>query len=192
MKKLILGALLAIFWGGVGTVRAQDVAVKTNLLYWATTTPNAGLEIGLGERTTLELTGSYNPWTLNKETNKKIKHWLVMPEFRYWFCERFNGHFVGLHSGYAFYNVSGVQIPFYGRSTKDHRYQGWAAGIGVSYGYSWVLGKRWNLEATLGVGYAYTNFDRYECATCGSFRGKEHKNYFGPTKAGISLIYIIK
>ena len=191
MKKLILGALLAIFWGA-GTIRAQDVAVKTNLLYWATTTPNLSLEIGLGERTTLELTGAYNPWTLNKESNKKIKHWLVMPEFRYWFCERFNGHFVGLHPGYTFYNLSGVQIPFYGRSTKDHRYQGWAAGIGVSYGYSWVLGKRWNLEATLGIGYAYTNFDRYECATCGKFKGKEHKHYFGPTKAGISLIYIIK
>ncbi len=191
MKKLILGALLAIFWGA-GTVRAQDVAVKTNLLYWATTTPNLSLEIGLGERTTLELTGAYNPWTLNKESNKKIKHWLVMPEFRYWFCERFNGHFVGLHPGYTFYNLSGVQIPFYGRSTKDHRYQGWAAGIGVSYGYSWVLGKRWNLEATLGIGYAYTNFDRYECATCGKFKGKEHTHYFGPTKAGISLIYIIK
>lgn len=191
MKKLILGAFLAICWG-VGTVRAQDVAVKTNLLYWATTTPNLGLEMGLGERTTLALTGAYNPWTLNKESNKKIKHWLVMPEFRYWFCERFNGHFMGLHTGYTFYNLSGVQIPFYGRSTKDHRYQGWAAGIGISYGYSWILGKRWNLEATLGVGYAYTNFDRYECATCGKFKGKEHKHYFGPTKAGISLIYIIK
>ena len=37
------------------------------------------MEFGLGEQTTLELTGGYNPWTLDKEQNKKLKHWLVMP-----------------------------------------------------------------------------------------------------------------
>ena len=145
MKKLIFGVFLAVCWC-TGTVKAQDIAVKTNLLYWSSTTPNLSLEFGLGKRTTLDLTGAYNPWTLNKDKNKKIKHWMVMPEFRYWLCERYNGHFFGLHSGYAFYNISGVRIPFQSKSTKDHRYQGWATGLGLSYGYSWILGKRWNLE----------------------------------------------
>lgn len=54
------------------------------------------------------------------------------------------------------------------------------------------LGKRWNLEATIGLGYIYTQYDKYECATCGKFKGNKDKHYFGPTKAGISLIYIIK
>ena len=146
MKKLILGVFLAVCWC-TGTANAQDIAAKTNLLYWSTTTPNLSLEFGLGQRTTLDLTGAYNPWTLDKDKNKKIKHWLVMPEFRYWLCERYNGHFFGLHSGYAYYNISGVRIPFRSKSTKDHRYQGWATGVGLSYGYSWILGKRWNLEA---------------------------------------------
>ena len=100
MKKLIFGVFLAVCWC-TGTVKAQDIAVKTNLLYWSSTTPNLSLEFGLGKRTTLDLTGAYNPWTLNKDKNKKIKHWMVMPEFRYWLCERYNGHFFGLHSGYA-------------------------------------------------------------------------------------------
>lgn len=109
----------------------------------------------------------------------------------YWLCERFNGHFFGLHSGYGEYNISGVRIPFLKKSVKDHRYQGWATGLGISYGYSWLLGRRWNLEATVGAGYVYTNYDRYECATCGKFRGTGDRHYFGPTKAGISIIYII-
>lgn len=150
MKKIVLGILLAFCWC-TGTVNAQDIAAKTNLLYWSTTTPNLGLEFGVGKRATLNLTGAYNPWTLNKDTNKKIRHWLVMPEFRYWLCERFNGH-----------------------------------------GYSWLLGKRWNLEATVGLGYIYSKYDKYECATCGKFKGNRDKHYFGPTKVGISLIYIIK
>ena len=54
------------------------------------------------------------------------------------------------------------------------------------------MGKRWNLEATIGLGYIYTTYDKYECVTCGKFKGSNDKHYFGPTKAGISLIYIIK
>lgn len=191
MKKSILGIILALWWCA-GAAHAQDLAVKTNLLYWATSTPNLAFEVGLGKQTTLELTGGYNPWTLNDETNKKIKHWLVMPEFRYWTCERFNGHFIGVHSGYAYYNIGGVRIPFRGKATKDHRYQGWATGAGVSYGYSWLIGKRWNIEATVGVGYVYSNYDKYECATCGDFKQSGRKHYFGPTKAGVSFIYLIK
>lgn len=191
MKKFALLLLLGMMLGCSGAV-AQKVAVKTNLPYWATTTPNLAFEFGLGAQTTLEVGGGYNFWTLNKESNRKIKHFLVMPEFRYWLCERFNGHFFGLHAAYGEYNVSNVRIPFRPASTKDHRYQGWAVGVGISYGYSWIIGRRWNLEATVGLGYAYTNYDRYDCVSCGKFRGTNHKHYFGPTKIGISFVYIIK
>lgn len=66
-------------------------AIKTNALYWATTTPNLGFEIGLSDKFTLDLSGNYNPWTFSD--SKKLKHWLVQPELRFWTCERFNGHF---------------------------------------------------------------------------------------------------
>ncbi len=192
MRKILAIVFLCCF-SSVGSAHAQDLGLKTNLLHWAAGgTMNLGLEIGLGAQTTLEVIGGYNPWTLNAETNKKLKHWVVMPEFRYWLCERFNGHFFGLHTGYDEYNISGVRIPFLKKHVKDYRYQGWATGLGISYGYQWILGKRWNLEATVGVGYVYTNYDHYDCATCGKFRGNNDKHYFGPTKAGISLIYIIK
>ena len=147
MKRLILGIFLVVWWCG-NLVCAQDIAVKTNLLYWATSTPNIGFEFGLGKRTTLDLVGGYNPWTLNKDDNKKIKHWMVMPEFRYWLCERFNGHFFGIHTGFAEYNISGVRIPFQNKSTQEHRYEGWATGIGISYGYTWILGKRISVPDT--------------------------------------------
>ena len=112
---------------GAGSAVAQKVAVKTNIPYWATTTPNLGFEFGLGARTTLDISGGYNFWTLNREANRKIKHFVVMPEVRWWLCERFNGHFFGLHAGYTEYNISNVRIPFRPASSKDHRYQGWAS-----------------------------------------------------------------
>lgn len=161
-------------------------AIKTNALYWATTTANLGFEVGLSKKLTLDVSGNYNPWEFSN--NKQIKHWLVQPELRYWLCERFYGHFFGLHAHYAEANVSNLNIFGLG----DYRYQGNIYGAGISYGYQWILNKRWSMEATVGVGYARLNFDKYNCGTCGSKIGKEHKNYFGPTKIALSIIYVIK
>ena len=66
------------------------------------------------------------------------------------------------------------------------------ARLGISYGYTWILGKRLNLEASIGVGYAYTEFDVYECQTCGKYKGPSNKHYVGPTKLALNLIYMIK
>ena len=175
-------------------------AVKTNLLYDATSTINLGTEIGLGRRTTLDLSGNYNSWTFSD--NRKMKHWLVQPEFRLWTCSRFSGGFWGIHAHYAQYNMGGM-LPWGFRSGKmfgsikndnilNHRYEGWLVGGGIGYGYHWILGRRWGLEAEIGVGYAYLEYDKFRCETCGEKLGRESKHYFGPTKAAITLIFMIK
>ena len=92
MKRYLTIAVIFLL-AFAGTASAQKVAVKTNALYWATTTPNIGMEFSMGPRWTFEIAGGYNPWLLDKETNMKVKHFLVTPEVRYWFCESFNGHF---------------------------------------------------------------------------------------------------
>lgn len=198
MKKLFLLIVLAACFSSMDSY-AQKVAVKTNLLYDATSTLNLGVEFGMGRKWTMDVSGNYNPWTFSD--NKKMKHWLIQPEARYWLCEKFNGHFFGLHAHYAEYNWGGM-LPFgfkdgsmFGIKNdqmQNYRYQGWLAGAGISYGYQWVLGKHWGLEATIGAGYAYMKYEKYPCATCGKKIGAETKHYFGPTKAGITLIYIIK
>ena len=161
-------------------------ALKTNALYLATTTFNLGMEIGLSKKFTLDISGNYNPWEFSD--NKKIKHWLVQPELRYWPCERFNGHFFGLHGHYAEFNVGGIKM----LDLDGKRYEGNLYGGGISYGYQWVLGNRWNIEASIGVGYAHIDYDKYRCEKCGTKIKDDSKNYWGPTKASISLIYIIK
>ena len=60
----------------------QDVAVKTNLLGWATVSPNFGAELRISGNSTLDIYGSVNPFSF--EDNKKWKHWLAMLEYRYW------------------------------------------------------------------------------------------------------------
>lgn len=164
-----------------------SVSLKTNLLYDATATFNLGLEFRTGDRTSLEIPVSWNPWTFSQ--NRKWKHILVQPEFRWWTKETFRGHFFGLHAHYAFYNLSRLPHGPFSRNMADSRYEGWAAGLGVSYGYRWNFSRHWGMEATFGLGYAHLDYDKYECRNCGDKLKSDTRNYFGPTKAGITLIY---
>ncbi|MDR2911002.1 MAG: DUF3575 domain-containing protein [Bacteroidales bacterium] len=160
--------------------------IKTNLLYDATATFNLGLEFRIGERLSFDLPFNYNAWTFSE--NRKWKHILVQPELRWWTRETFRGHFFGLHGHYARYNVGGLPEPF-SPYMQEHRFEGWLAGAGFSYGYRWNFNHIWALEATVGAGYAYLNYDEFNCGRCGELTGVKSKHYFGPTRAGISLIY---
>ena len=162
------------------------LALKTNAVYLATSSLNLGLEVGLSKKFTLDVSGNYNPWEFSG--GKQIKHWFVQPELRYWPCERFNGHFFGLHGHVGEFNVSGFKI----LDLDGRRYQGDFYGGGISYGYHWMLDNRWSIEGTVGVGYAHLDYDKYKCGKCGTRISGREKDYWGPTKIGISLIYILK
>lgn len=169
--------------------RGATVALKTNALYWATTTPNLGLEVRLAPKWTLEAEVGLNPFAPKKEDgsfDKSIKHFRLHPEVRYWFCESFYKHFIGLHVPYVIYNISDIKL----LGTENERHQGWGTGVGLSYGYSWVLGKHWNIEAIIGAGYLYLESDIYPCTHCGTKREKVKKHYVGPTQAALSAVYV--
>lgn len=193
MKRIIL-YLVTTLAGALGAVSAQDIAVKSNLLSDALLNPNVGVEIGLAPRWTLDVTGQLNAWDLSHD--RRWKHWTLQPEARYWFCDRFGGHFVGLHAHGGQFNIGGFdgRLNLFGtdaRKLADTRYQGWFVGAGVAYGYAWVLGRHWNLEGEIGFGYSYTRYDRFRCAGCGkkTETGRSH-HYVGPTKAAINLVYL--
>lgn len=173
--RVLLLCLLAL--SSFFSLQAQKVAFKTNALYWGIVTPNAAVEFTLSDKVTFELFAAYNPWTFKDD--KKMRFWLVQPEVKYWFCEKFEGHFVGLH-------LHGAQ--FFG-GFKDTRYDGYLSGGGISYGYDWILTPYLNLEVSLGVGYARLWYDKSPRIYCEKCRIPERKNYFGPTKAAVSLIY---
>lgn len=192
MKKLFL--IILVWVGFVFHADAQRVGVKTNLLYGAYTyTPNLGIEARLGKRSTLDVGVGYHPWGLKgtESDNKKLVHWLGNVEYRYWLCQTFNGHFFGVHALASQYNISGHELPLlFGEGSEGFRNQGMAVGAGFSYGYQWVLGSHWNVEASIGVGYAYLKYDKHLCPQCGDYVGSYSKSYLGPTKATLSLVYV--
>lgn len=189
--KLAIGA--AFLWASVASVSAQQVGIKSNLISDALLSPNVGVEVGLAPKWTLNVSGQVNAWTVG---GHKWKHWLAQPEARYWFCQRFGGHFVGVHALGGQYNFGhlGTKFSFLGSDFSnllDSRYQGWGVGAGVAYGYAWPVAKHWNIEAEIGLGWIYTRYSKYPCAECGN--RLEHNlphNYVGPTKAAINVEYL--
>lgn len=60
---------------------AQHVALKNNIVYDATATPNLGLEVGLGKKVTMDLSAGYNPFEFSND--KQFKHWLAHAGVRF-------------------------------------------------------------------------------------------------------------
>lgn len=173
--------LCACIWLGgflsVDSAFAQNYAVKTNILFWGAATPNMGLETAFNHKITVDMQVAYNPWTYSND--RKMRFWLVQPEVRYWLCEKFEGHFLGVHLHAAQY--------FGGFGST--RYDGYLAGGGFTYGYNWILSARWNLETVIGGGYARLWYDESLRISCLKCKTSYARSYFGLTKAAISFVY---
>ena len=59
-------------------VNAQSIAVKSDLLTGALSSPNIAVEVKLSNRFTLETGFHYNPFPAGE--NKRWKHWFLQPE----------------------------------------------------------------------------------------------------------------
>ena len=86
MKQIFILAMM--LFATSGTAIAQDVALKTNLLGWATTSLNAGVEVGIAEKQTAQLFATINPWKFSRDRNllitlpEKFVRTLLMPILR--------------------------------------------------------------------------------------------------------------
>lgn len=194
MKRILqIMTIMLVALGGIESVAQNRVAIKSNLLYDVLLSPNLGVEVGVAPKWSLELSGNFNDWRVDGHS---WKHWFVQPEARYWFCERFGGHFLALHAIAGEYNFGNMKnsVSFLGSDFSklgDRRYQGWGAGLGVGYGYTWMLSRHWSMEAEIGVGWIYTRYDSYPCRNCGNkIDSNRAHNYAGPTKAAVNLIYV--
>jgi hypothetical protein len=170
--------------------------VKTNALYWFTTTPNLSLETAVSAKLTLDISANYNPWKFGEYA--RFQNFLIQPEVRYWIDEPFKGHFVGFHAHYLHVNVglidaSNLWTPFNLRLSflPNYRKEGDIYGLGAVYGYSWRLGSKWRLEGVAGLGYAHLNYLVYR-KNGEQMGGTHYYNYVGPTKLALNLVYVIK
>ena len=171
-------ALLAMLFSG-GEAVAQRIVLKSNALEWAALSPNIGGEIVLNSHLSIEASASFNPLDTEKY---KLRYFRLQPEIRYWFSRPLAHHFLGITTVYVDNNLR----------FKEKNLRGDAYGAGLSYGYCWLLGERWNLEANLGVGmlrYRQLKYNNGE-----PFPGRPNFTgwTFAPLKAALTFSYILR
>ena len=171
-----------------GTDRPMEklpiLGVKTNAIFLFAGVANAGVEARIGKHFSIDFPVVYSPYTI--KNNYRLRALAFQPEFRFWFKGYTEGHFLGLTGNFAWFNIA---------LSNNNRYQDSAdrplMGAGISYGYSWKILPSLSLEFTIGAGYANIHYDVFYNVENGIQYNSGVKNYWGLTKAGISVVYII-
>lgn len=70
--RYLIASICVLFAFSTGPAKGQNVALKTNILYDATATVNAGVEFSVAPKWTMDISGNYNGW--NFSDNRKWKH----------------------------------------------------------------------------------------------------------------------
>lgn len=189
VKEILTILLLTLT---IGNVNAQRAAVRNNLLYDATLTPNIGFDIRLDSAWTAGAVVGLNAWDIDKETNKKWRHVLVSADVRRWLGDSlFHKSYIEGNLIYSHYNVGNTKIPFgLYKGVQDRRLQGDLLALGGKYGYAWILARHWRLEAEAGVAVGYAWFKEYDCPHCGTYLGEGDRIFLLP-QLGINVVYII-
>ncbi len=187
MRRYLLALLVLVF---SSSAYAQDVTLNINALPVANGAIGVGVAYALNDRYTVDLSGAVRPWARGE--NSVNKYWGVKPEFRYWFCQKFNGSFLGVYGLGSQYNIGGVDMPFnMFPDVEKYRFEGWTVGGGVSYGYQFVLNDHWNLEASIGVGYSYYDYTQYRCPLlCARVLKEDNYHYWGINTASLAIVYL--
>lgn len=182
---MLSAAMLAVALGACPVVRAQRLAVKTNLLHLGLATPDLGLEVITGEHTSVSLTAFGN----KKPYGKDIQLLIIQPEFRFWFNGRpLIREYVGVTAFGASYDLT----------MASHVFKGNALGVGITGGYVFALGQRFNIELGAGTGLLffrqkkYLSEDRYDQFFTGEPSTANDSGYkLFPVKLEVSISYIL-
>lgn len=168
-------------------------AVKTNLLYDALLLPNATIEWSINPKWSLAVEGNWNWWTFGSkpETRWYYRVQMVGVELRRWFKSphRLQGHAVGLYTMFGDYDFR-----FFPKSeASEGELSRRCYSAGLSYGYSFPISRKLNVELGAAVGYVGGNYYKYTFLQ-GTKYGKLVKfgrSYIGPTRVNVSLVYLI-
>ena len=164
------------------------MAIKSNMLFDAAMTPNAGIEFYLGAGFSLSANWQYAWW----KRDKSAFYWRTYGgdvEARYWFGKAakekpLTGHHVGLYGQLFTYDFE-----FGGKGLLAPKWS-WAAG--ASYGYSLPIHRVLNIDFVVGAGYHTGIYYEY-IPIDGQYvwQATKRRHWIGPTKAEVTLVWLI-
>lgn len=188
------------------TVRTSDVAeplckpfymsLKTNLLYDVALVPNIGAEFFVGRGWSICGSWMYAWW----KSDRRHRYWRTYGgelELRKYFGRRasekpLTGHHLGVYGQIFTYDFETGGRGYMGGKPGGTLWDKMNYAVGLEYGYSLPVGRRLNLDFTVGVGYWGGEYQKY-LPEDGDYVWIEtrQRHWFGPTKAEISLVWLL-
>lgn len=160
--------------------RVYSFALRANLLRWATLTPDLGIEWRINGHVGIGVNGSWTSWSWD-DKNRRHALWEVAPEARYYIGKEKRGY-IG-----AMYKAGEFNYKF-----SETGKQGDLTGGGITGGYQLKLNKALLMDFSLGLGCIRADYEKYTVIDGIRVRqGKESKNWWGPTSAGVTLVWTI-
>ncbi len=166
-------------------VKAQKMSFGTNGLgYLNFATFNGELSLGVTKNWSILLSGAYNPFTYNKNSDKQFqqKEATVAIGTRYWPWHLFSGWFMGSKFLFSQYNRGGL---FTSTSTEGESF-----GIGLNGGYSLMIAKNINIEFGAGVLLGGTRYTSYQCPRCGRIIDQNRKLFISPDNLLLQFVIL--
>ena len=164
------------------STHGQRVALRNNLLYDATLTPNVAIDVAVDSNKTVGMLIGFNSWDINKSKNKKWRHLLMAADMRFWLADSvWHKDFIEADLMYSHFNVGNTRVPLcIYKGARNRRLQGDMMAVGGKYGYSWTLSRHWRFEAEGGLALGLAWFKEYDCEVCGSKLGRGHRFFLLP------------
>ena len=162
------------------------MAIKTNALVDIGLIPNVGVEFSLGNRWSVGADWHYAWWKLDSKAIYWQTYGGYLTARKYFDKDKgtFTGHHIGLYGQLLTYDF---ELGGRGVQAAQPNYGG-----GVEYGYAMPLGKYFHLDFSIGVGYLGGPFKEYEPQDIHYvWQATKHLHWFGPTKAEVSLVWIL-
>ena len=154
------------------------LSLRTNLLRWATLTPDLGLEWRICPSWSIAVNGSWTSWTWS-DKDRRYALWEVAPEVRYYMGEK-----------KAWYLGAMFKAGQFNYKLSETGKQGDLMGGGITTGYQLRLNKALTLDFNLGLGYLNADYEKYEVIDgVRVHRGNETKDWCGPINAGVTLVW---
>lgn len=144
-KSILINIVFAVILMMVSQapLKAQRMALTSNLLEDAVLTPNLGLDIVVADRQSIAFDVSFAPYKLSEKFHNK--HMALRAGYKYWFSQALYAHYLSIDGV-----VSSSDVRIGSLGARDEY-----IALGVGYGYSFIISKRLNIVPNLGIGLAY-------------------------------------
>ncbi|MDE7401853.1 MAG: DUF3575 domain-containing protein [Muribaculaceae bacterium] len=172
------------------------MAAKTNMLYDIATVPDVGVEFYLGSNISVSAHWMYAWWS--KE--KRHRYWRIYGgdvAARYWFGSAahdkpLTGHHAGIYFGAFTFDFEWGGTAYMGGRPGESLWNRCMINTGIEYGYSLPIAKHLNIDFTIGIGYIGGIVEKFRpVEDYYLWQSTSRYSWFGPTKAEISLVWLI-